>query len=99
MQENKTNVKEIISLILACLSIICCCAWYAGMLLGLAAVILGILAIRDNTVKSSDIAIAGIVVGGVGFALGAAVAIIYMLVYSGVAAGVTSASVSTTLMF
>ena len=99
MQENKTNVKEIISLILACLSIICCCVWYAGMLLGLAAVILGILAIRDNTVKSSDIAIAGIVVGGVGFALGAAVAIILMLVYSGVAAGVTSASVGTTLMF
>ena len=57
MQENKTNVKEIISLILACLSIICCCVWYAGMLLGLAAVILGILAIRDNTVKSSDIAV------------------------------------------
>lgn len=99
MQENKTNVKEIISLILACLSIICCCVWYAGMLLGLAAVILGILAIRDNTVKSGDIAIAGIVVGGVGFALGAAVAIILMLVYSGVAAGVTSASVGTTLMF
>lgn len=92
MQENKTNIKEVISLVLACLSLVCCCVWWAGMLLGLTAVILGILAIRDNTVKSGDMAIAGIVVGGTGFALGAVVAIMYILVYTGFVSGVTAAA-------
>lgn len=92
MQENKTNVKAIISLVLACLSIICCCIWYVGMILGIAAVILGILALRDNKVPKSDVAIAGIVVGGVGIAMGIAVAIMYILVYSGIAAGDISAT-------
>lgn len=87
MQKYKTNVKEIVSLILACLSIVCCCAWYIGMLLGLVAVILGILSIRDNTQKSTDVSIAGIVVGSVGFALGAAVAIVCLLIYSGIMSG------------
>ncbi len=94
MQENKTNVKAVVSLVIACLSVVCCCIWYAGMLLGLAAVIVGVLALRDNQVEKSDMAIAGIVVGGVGFAMGAAVAIIYLLVYSGIAEGSLSASLA-----
>lgn len=85
MQENKTNVKAIISLVLACLSLVCCCIWYVGMIFGIAAVVLGILAMRDNHVKKTDVAIAGIVVGGVGVAMGIAVAILYILVYSGIA--------------
>lgn len=92
MQGNKTNVKAIVSLVLACLSIVCCCVWYVGMVLGLVAVILGILAIRDNQAQKSDMAIAGIVVGGVGFALGAAIAIVYLLIYSGMMAGNVHAS-------
>lgn len=94
MQENKTNVKAVVSLVIACLSVVCCCIWYAGMLLGLAAVIVGVLALRDNQVEKSDMAIAGIVVGGVGFAMGAAVAIIYLLIYGGIAAGSLSASLA-----
>ncbi len=94
MQENKTNVKAVVSLVIACRSVVCCCIWYAGMLLGLAAVIVGVLALRDNQVEKSDMAIAGIVVGGVGFAMGAAVAIIYLLVYGGIAEGSLSASLA-----
>jgi hypothetical protein len=96
MPEKKTNVKAILSLVFGCLSIVCCCAWYIGMLFGLAAIVLGIFAQRDNFAPKSDLAIAGIVVGAVGFALGIAVAVCYILIYDGVASGAVSASLSLT---
>jgi hypothetical protein len=92
MQEKKTNVKAIVSLILGCLSIVCCCVWYVGMLFGLVAIVLGILAQRDNFVPKSDLAIAGIVVGAVGFALGFATAMCYILIYTGITDGAISAA-------
>lgn len=76
MQEKKTNVKAILSLVLSCLSLVCCCVWYMGMLFGLAAIILGIVSLRDTRFEKSDMAVAGIVVGSVGFALGAVTVVI-----------------------
>jgi predicted Co/Zn/Cd cation transporter (cation efflux family) len=65
------------------------------MLFGLAAIVLGIFAQRDNFAPKSDLAIAGIVVGAVGFALGIAVAVCYIIIYDGVAsAGTVSAVLS-----
>lgn len=86
MQEKKTDTKAIVSLVLSCLSIVCCCVWYIGMALGLAAIVVGILSLNDKRYEKSDMAIAGIVVGSVGFALGAVVAITYIMVYTGLAA-------------
>ena len=64
MQENyKTNAKAIVSLILSILSILCCCVWYVGFVLGVVAVILGILAVRGENPRQKDAGIAGIVVG------------------------------------
>ena len=83
MQEKKTNVKAVLSLVLSCLSIVCCCVWYVGMLLGLAAIILGIVSLRDSRFEKSDMAVAGIVVGSVGFALGAVVAIVNIVASMG----------------
>ena len=91
MQENyKTNAKAIVSLILSILSILCCCVWYVGCVLGVVAVILGILAVRGENPRQKDAGIAGIVVGGVGVALGITMAVMQILVSNAVSeAGVT----------
>lgn len=80
MQENyKANAKAIISLILSILSILCCCFWYLGFILGVVAVILGILAVRGENPRQKDAGIAGIVVGTVGVALGITMAVMQIL--------------------
>ncbi len=76
MTEYKANVKAIIALILGILSVLCCCAWYVGLLVGIAAVVLGILGYRDDNPRQKDAAIAGIVTGAVGVALSISVAVI-----------------------
>ena len=79
MQENhKTNIPAIISLILSILSIICCCIWYISLVMGIVAVVLGVLGLRSNNPNQKDAAIAGIVVGAVGFALAVSVAVMYI---------------------
>ena len=92
MQENyKTNAKAIVSLILSILSILCCCVWYVGFVLGVVAVILGIMAVRGENHRQKDAGIAGIVVGGVGVALGITMAVMQILVSNAVSeAGVTA---------
>ena len=92
MQENyKTNAKAIVSLILSILSVLCCCVWYVGFVLGVVAVILGILAVRGENPRQKDAGIAGIVVGGVGVALGITMAVMQILVSNAVSeAGVTA---------
>lgn len=86
MQEtNKTNWLAILSLILSILSILCCCFWYAALLIGAAAVILGIAGLRSTNPKQKDAAIAGIVVGAVGVVLALTVAVMRILLYSGLA--------------
>ena len=92
MQENyKTNAKAIVSLILSILSVLCCCVWYVGFVFGVVAVILGILAVRGENPRQKDAGIAGIVVGGVGVALGITMAVMQILVSNAVSeAGVTA---------
>jgi len=93
MQETyKANGKAIISLILSVLSVICCCLWYISLIIGTAAVILGILGLRSENPNQKDAAIAGIVVGAVGFALAVAAGIMQIVILSGVAAAGTTAA-------
>ena len=64
MQDDwKANVKAIVSLVLACLSVVCCCAWYISLILAVAAIVFGILGYRDENPNQKDAAIAGIIVG------------------------------------
>lgn len=99
MQENyKANVKAIVSLILSILSVICCCLWYFSLILGIVAVVLGILGLRSENPNQKDAAIAGIVVGAVGFALAVSVAIMRIMILSGVAGAGTTASLGAGFM-
>lgn len=82
--QNKTNGKAIASLIVGIISILCCCVWVLSMLLGIAAVVLGILAMRGENQNQRDAAIAGIVVGTVGFTLGMSVAVMQAMLYAGI---------------
>ncbi len=86
MQDDwKANVKAIVSLVLACLSVVCCCAWYISLILAVAAIVFGILGYRDENPNQKDAAIAGIIVGAVGLALAVTVATMVIILYSGVA--------------
>lgn len=86
MQDDwKANVKAIVSLVLACLSVVCCCAWYISLILAVAAIVFGILGYRDENPNQKDAAIAGIIVGAVGLALTVTVATMVIILYSGVA--------------
>ena len=76
MTEYKTNVKAIVALILGILSVLCCCVWYAGLVEGIVAVVLGILGYRDENPRQKDAAIAGIVLGAVGVALAISTAVV-----------------------
>jgi len=78
--EWKANVKAIVSLILSILSILCCCAWYASLILGVVGLILGILGYRDENPNQKDVAIAGIVIGATGVALGVATAVMSIFI-------------------
>lgn len=91
MQEHKTNVKAIISLVLSILSVLCCCVWYISLILGIVAVVLGVLGVRTENPNQKDAAIAGIVVGAVGFALAVASAVMYIMVLYGVSGASTAA--------
>lgn len=99
MQDDwKANVKAIVSLVLACLSVLCCCAWYLSLALGVAAVVLGILGVRDENPNQQDAAIAGIVVGAVGIALAVTVAAIVIMAYSGIANGDIVAAIGSGIL-
>lgn len=74
----KSNGKAIASLALSCVSLICCIQWSISLALAVIAIVLGILGIRDENPNQEDAAIAGIVVGIVGFVLSILVAILYI---------------------
>ena len=62
---NGSKVFAIISLVCGILAILCmCCGWF-GIILGVAAVVLGILSIKKEE-DAKGMAIAGIVCGGIG---------------------------------
>lgn len=79
---NRPNGKAIASLIVSCISVINCCMWQLAILCSVVGVVLGILALRDENKRHQDIAVAGIVVGGVGFALGVVIAVLQIMIYS-----------------
>ena len=70
METKKINGKAVVSLILSCLSVLCCFAWYLAIIVGMIGVVLGIIAYRESEGGQRDLAIAGIIVGAVGMSLG-----------------------------
>lgn len=83
MENNySTNGKAIASLVVSCVSIVCCCAWQVSILCGVIGIVLGILALRGENRRNLDLAVAGIVVGGTGLAIGIVSAILFILLYS-----------------
>ena len=67
-EEKESNVFAIISMIAGILSILCCCFGAIGIVIAIAAVVLGIISIKKEEPKKG-MAIAGIVCGGVGLIL------------------------------
>ena len=74
----KTNGKALVSLSLACISLVCCIQWSISLVLGILAIVFGILGLRDENPNQEDAAIAGIVIGIVGFILAVVVALLYI---------------------
>ena len=83
METKKINGKAVVSLILSCLSVLCCFAWY-----------LGIIAYRESEGGQRDLAIAGIIVGAVGMSLGIVSAVLYIMLTSGPADSLQTTPVS-----
>ena len=79
MEEAKSDSKAfgIISLVCGILSVVCCCTLWGAVVLGVTAIVLGILSIskRENT---NGMAVAGIICGGIGL-----VFIIVMMIAAG----------------
>lgn len=67
-EEKQSNVFAIISMIAGIVSILCCCFGVIGIVIAVAAVVLGIISIKKEEPKKG-MAIAGIVCGGVGLIL------------------------------
>lgn len=63
------NTYATMSLILGVISLICCCAANLSMALGIVAVILGVIAIKNNE-ENMGLAIAGIICGALGVVIG-----------------------------
>lgn len=84
MQNNeKTNGKALVSLSLACISLVCCVQWSISLVLAILAIVFGILGLRDENPNQEDAAIAGIVIGIVGFILAVVVALLYIQILRG----------------
>lgn len=78
----KRNTKAIVSLIVSCISVLNCCMWYLAILFAVVGIVLGILALREDNKAQQDVAVAGIVVGGVGLSLGIVTAVLYIMLFS-----------------
>lgn len=72
----KTNGKALVSLSLACISLVCCIQWSISLVLAVLAIVFGILGLREENPNQEDAAIAGIVVGIVGLLLSVFVAML-----------------------
>lgn len=94
METKKINGKAVVSLILSCLSVLCCFAWYLAIIVGMIGVVLGIIAYRESEGGQRDLAIAGIIVGAVGMSLGIVSAVLYIMLTSGPADSLQTTPVS-----
>lgn len=90
VQKEKPNLLAIFSLVAGILSVVCSCAWYFSILFGVAAVVMGIISLRGNIEKLKDLATVGVVVGATGIALSVAVAIVNIMIYSGISTEILS---------
>lgn len=82
-QRDSTNGKAIASLIISCVALLSgCCVWYMAVACGVVGIVLGIMALREEKRGLQDMAIAGIVVGGTGVALGIVAAVLYIMMFS-----------------
>ena len=55
---------SVASMVCGILSLICCCFWYLGIILAIAAIVMGIISIK-NGYDGKGMAIAGLVTGGI----------------------------------
>ena len=94
METKKINGKAVVSLILSCLSVLCCFAWYLAIIVGMIGVVLGIIAYRESEGGQRDLAIAGIIVGAVGMSLGIVSVVLYIMLTSGPADSLQTTPVS-----
>lgn len=76
--DGRTNGKALVSLSLACLSLVCCVQWSISLTLAVLAIVFGILGLRDENPNQEDAAIAGIVVGIVGLLMSIFVAVLFI---------------------
>ena len=91
--ENKGNIngKADVSLVVSCISVLAgCCIWYLAILCRVVSIVFGILALRGENKNQQDMAIAGIVVGGTGMAIGIVAAVLYIMLYSAAGGGTTN---------
>ena len=76
-QNSNLNGKAIASFIVSCVALLSgCCVWYIAVVCGVVAIVLGILALREGNRRQKDLAIAGIVVGATGLAIGIVAAVL-----------------------
>ncbi len=82
-QNSNLNGKAIASFIVSCVALLSgCCVWYIAVVCGVVAIVLGILALREASHRQQDLAIAGIVVGATGLAVGIVAAVLYIMLFS-----------------
>ncbi len=74
---------SIACLVCGILSLICCCGGWLGLILAAAAIVLGIISIKNNY-DGRELAIAGLITGGCGMVLA-----IVMLIFAAIAAGLS----------
>ncbi len=79
--QNSPNGKAIASLVVSIIAFCSACIWYAGIVFGVLAVVLGVLALRGENKRQRDLAIAGIVVGATGIAMGIVAAALYIMMF------------------
>ena len=72
--KNESKVFAIISLVCGIISLLCSCCGWIGIVLAIAAIVLGILSINKEE-DAKGMAIAGIICGGVGLLIGIVVLI------------------------
>lgn len=63
--DNIGKILGIISLVTGILSLLCCCSIYAGAIFSISAIVCGIISIKKSN-NYKGLAIAGIVLGGIG---------------------------------
>lgn len=79
--QNSPNGKAIASLVVSIVAFCSACIWYVGIVFGAVAVVLGVLALRGENKRQTDLAVAGIVVGATGIAMGIVAAVLYIMMF------------------